>query len=127
MKPFNLEKYLKNPNQKIITKDGRNVRIICIDRSGLNVKPIVALIMISNGDEIIKTYWENGVETRGYEGCQNDLFFVTEKKIKWLNIYKNTIGNFYPGCFYKTKEEAFENKSISHGHYIDTVKVEIEE
>lgn len=61
MKQFNLDEYLKNPNRKIITRDGRNVRIVCTNRRGLNVKPIAALITIPNGDEIIKTYWENGV------------------------------------------------------------------
>ena len=29
MKPFNLEEYLANPNRKIVTRDGRNARIIC--------------------------------------------------------------------------------------------------
>ena len=29
MKPFSLEEYLKNPNRKILTRDGRNVKIIC--------------------------------------------------------------------------------------------------
>ncbi len=29
MKPFNLEEYLKNPNREIVTRDGRNVKIIC--------------------------------------------------------------------------------------------------
>ena len=28
MKPFNLEEYLKNPNQKVIARDGRNVKIL---------------------------------------------------------------------------------------------------
>lgn len=31
MKPFNLEEYLKNPSRKVVTRDGRNVRIICTD------------------------------------------------------------------------------------------------
>lgn len=31
MKEFNLNEYLKNPSQKVVTRDGRNVRIICTD------------------------------------------------------------------------------------------------
>ena len=31
MKQFNLEEYLKNPNQKVITRDGRNVKILSTD------------------------------------------------------------------------------------------------
>lgn len=126
MKSFNLKEYLKNPQKKIITKDYKRVRIICIDRSGLNTKPIVALITIPNGDEIIKTYWEDGTETRGTEDNSYDLFFVTEKKTRWINIYKDIYGNPFSGCFYETKEKALENKSM-YGDYIDTVKVEQEE
>ena len=43
MKPFNLEEYLANPNRKIVTRDGRNVRIICTDRKDSDF-PIVALV-----------------------------------------------------------------------------------
>ena len=42
MKEFNLTEYLKNPSQKVITRDGREVRIICTDVKG--EYPIMALI-----------------------------------------------------------------------------------
>lgn len=42
MKQFNLDEYLKNPNRKIVTRDGRAVRIICIDKKS-DAWPIVAL------------------------------------------------------------------------------------
>lgn len=29
---FNLKEYLKNPNRKVITRDGRDVKIIRIDK-----------------------------------------------------------------------------------------------
>lgn len=32
MKQFNLKEYLKDPNKKVVTRDGKNVRIICTDR-----------------------------------------------------------------------------------------------
>ncbi len=32
MKKFSLEEYLKNPNRKIVTRDGHNARIISTDR-----------------------------------------------------------------------------------------------
>lgn len=111
MKQFNLEEYLENPSRKIITQDGRCVRIVCTDRSGLNVKPIVALITIPNGDEVIKTYWENGVETHGYEGYPNDLFFAPNKKVypfkegdRVLARDSDTSWNF--DYFYSYREES---------------------
>lgn len=32
MEQFSLEKYLKNPNRKIVTRGGKSVRIVCADR-----------------------------------------------------------------------------------------------
>lgn len=126
IKQFSLEEYLNNPQRKVITRDGRNVRIVCTDRRDLSVKPIAALITIPNGDEIIKTYWENGVATQGYEGNPNDLFFATEKKTRWLNVYTDDDKNPIAGSFFETEEEAIENKSTGYT-YIATVKIEVEE
>lgn len=125
MKEFNLEKYLENPNRKVVTRDGRSVRIVCTDRRGLNVKPIAALITIPNGDEIIKTYWENGVETQGYEDNPNDLFFATEKHEGWINLLKIN-STIITGKVYNTKEEA-ESAVLGSLIYISTVKIEWEE
>lgn len=129
IKQFSLEEYLNNPQRKVITRDGRNVRIVCTDRRGLYVKPIAALITIPNGDEIIKTYWENGVATHGYEDNPNDLFFATEKKSGWLNVYTDDEyerGCHFSGGIFNTKEEALEHIS-SRYTYADTVKIEWEE
>lgn len=125
MKRFNLDEYLKNPNRKVITRDGRNVRIVCTNRRGLNVKPIAALITIPNGDEIIITYWENGVATRGYEDNPNDLFFATEKKEGWVNLFKIN-STITTGEVYNTEEEA-KSAVINTSIYISTVKIEWEE
>ena len=80
MKEFNLEEYLKNPERKVVTRDGRKARIVCTDRAGLYTKPIVALITLPNGDEVIKTFWDNGIEIAGSED-RNDLFFAPTKQI----------------------------------------------
>lgn len=42
MRQFNLEEYLKNPNQKVVTRDGHKVRILCTDRK--HEYPILALV-----------------------------------------------------------------------------------
>ena len=87
MKQFNLQEYLANPNRKVVTREGKNVRIVCTDRAGLNTKPIVAMITLPNGDEVIKTFWDNGIETAGSED-KNDLFFTSEKREGWIVINK---------------------------------------
>ena len=85
MKEFSLEEYLKNPERKVETRDGRKARIACTDRAGLNAKPIVALITLPNGDEVIKTFWDNGIEIAGSEDRDN-LFFAPTKHEGWINL-----------------------------------------
>lgn len=87
MKQFNLQEYLANPSRQVVTREGQKVRIVCTDRAGLTAKPIVALITLPNGDEVIKTFWDNGIETAGSED-KNDLFFTSEKHEGWININK---------------------------------------
>ena len=87
MKQFNLQEYLANQNRQVVTREGQKVRIVCTDRAGLNAKPIVALITLPNGDEVIKTFWNNGFETTAIEG-ENDLFFAPEKHEGWIVINK---------------------------------------
>ena len=126
MKQFNLEEYLKNPNQKVVTRDGRSVRIICTNREGLSVKPIVALVKHQNGDENVICYWENGVETRGCSIYNhNDLFFAPIKKEGWVNLFKIN-STIITGEVYNTEKEA-KSAVVSSFIYISTVKVEWEE
>lgn len=123
MKAFNLKEYLENPERKVVTRDGRPVRIICTDRKGLDVKPIVALITLPNCDEIVKCFWSDGIEVRGEED-KNDLFFFPAKYERWINIYGNSI--YYPGTkMYNTEQEAKEMRGT--GAYVATIKVEWEE
>ena len=60
MKQFNLKSYIANP-RKVVTRDGRKVRIICTDREG-SMYPIVALITDDGiGLEILVTYTKDGI------------------------------------------------------------------
>ena len=126
MKPFNLEEYLKNPQKKVITREGLSARIICTGRKGYNTKPIIALVTIPNGTEVLKSYWEDGVNTRGCEGNPDDLFFAPVKKSGWINLYKiNSI--ISPGQrAYDTEEEA-KSAAVDKFNYISTIKIEWEE
>lgn len=49
MEQFSLKKYLKNPDRKVVTRDGRDVRIICTDRKGKC--PIVGLAKADDDSE----------------------------------------------------------------------------
>lgn len=124
MKQFNLEEYLKNPNKKVITRDGNSVRILCTDAKG-NF-PIVALVKTYNGSENVIRLRENGHFYNDADDSR-DLFFVSEKKEGWINIYLDVENSSYvETCIYKSKEEA-EESGKKWSRYITTVRIEWEE
>ena len=123
MKQFSLEEYLRNPLRAVVTRDGRNVRIICTDKRDADF-PIVALVECENKEETCY-YTENGCWDFDIESA-NDLFFAPEKHEGWVNIYKNAFGVYLPSPIYQTKEEAEEEGKIGDG-YVTTTKIEWEE
>ena len=125
MKEFNLEEYLKNPSQKVVTRDGREVRIICTDAKG--EEPIIALVYNKNRDEEnVYTYNRYGRFYKN-DSCL-DLFFAPIKRGGWINVYKGVIENYLPYVgekVYKSKEEAIRNKRGDY--YFTTLKIEWDE
>ena len=124
MKQFNLEEYLANP-RKVITRDGRNARIICTDAK--NKYPIVALIETPDGRERRPCeYKKDGTYIIG-EKSPCDLFFAPEKHEGWLNIYRSESGFYLRGNPYKSKEEADEVAKANNKTFCATVKIGWEE
>ena len=124
MKEFNLTEYLKNPSQKVVTRDGRAVRIICTDAKG--DEPIIALIYNKNRDEEnVYTYNREGIFYKDNDSCL-DLFFAPIKREGWINIYKNNSSSRdrIAGDVFSSEKEAKEGKTIG---YIKTIKIEWEE
>ena len=140
MKPFNLKTYLENPSRKIITRDGRPVRIISTNANlfspgpDATKYPVVALIKVSSAnrgkrpnEEILNCYNADGNIIPGRTD-RSDLFFETVKVSGWINIYtsKFITGQTVTGSICKTKEEAL---SLIDGrdNYLDTIYIEWEE
>ena len=122
MRPFNLEEYLQNPLKKIVTRDGRSVRIVCTDKKGSN--PILALVTRHDSiAEDIYLYTENGELSEG-NSTKSSLFFAPEKHERWVNLYKEDDNIYASMDTFKTKEEA---EALSCSSCIATVKVEWEE
>ena len=121
MKQFSLEEFLKNPNRKVVTRDGRAVKIHCTDYLG--IQPIFATI---EGDAYPCTFCKNGRYMINEESPR-DLFFATKKHKGWVNIFKGE-GYRYTGdaFIYKSREDA-EKQGKSFSDYIATVKIEWEE
>lgn len=122
MKQFNLQEYLANPSQKVITRDGKEVRIICTNAK--NDFPIITLISIDD-KETLMDYNNNG-ELSPDEMTDFDLFFAPTKKEGWVNIFKDNNGTYTSISIYQTKDEAEEVGKKSN-NYISTHKIEWEE
>ena len=77
MKQFNLQEYIANPNKKVITREGKDARIICTDAKSEKYQ-VVALVTKKGGQEILATFDTSGKYRSGYNS-HLDLFFATEK------------------------------------------------
>lgn len=126
MERFSLSKYLANPSRKVVTRSGRNVRIICTDKKGYDY-PIVALIENKlEGYEGVLYYTKDGkIDNNDFSNA--DLFFTPEKHEGWVNIFKNAFNNYIgQSSIFESKEDA-EEDGKKRSAYIATVKVEWEE
>ena len=128
MEQFSLEKYLANPSRKVVTRDGRRVRIICTDRRDLNF-PIVTLIERELGEgegEVIYAHTKDGIYCNTCPTTY-DLFFAPETHEGWINVYRHSDGvHACAGAVYDSKEDA-EKRKIIDENYITTIKIEWEE
>lgn len=125
MKQFNLEEYKKNPNRKVITRDGKSVRIVCTDMIG-TVYPILAICRIDPTHDYYYSYTSTG--KLSVSTCSDlDLFFAPEKHEGWINVYRD--GDDYHTSVqipYLSKSEAISH-IMKNDDYVRTVKVEWED
>lgn len=131
MKQFSLEKYLKNPSRKIITREGNPVKILCTTYSNPSY-PIVAEIYYSENN-VAKSYtFTKKGEKISYMETSDDLFFMPEKHEGWINIYKENMEikgkdeEFSGAHIYSSKEKALGAGRCFNG-YITTTKIEWED
>ena len=123
MKEFNLQEYLANPSQKVMTRDGRKARIVCTDMK--NGQPILALITEVNREDI-HFYSQNGAWCNEFPNDKLDLVFAPIKKEGWINIFRCKT-DVYIGDVFETKEEAEKMGRKLSKNYITTIKIEWEE
>ena len=119
MKAFSLEEYLKNQKRKVVTRDGRNVRIVCTDVKS-ELYPVLALVD-NWGAEICNSYTKEG-RFRPDNEAHRDLFFASEKHEGWVNVYRD-FDDVMCGSVFATEEDAKCNAKTA----IATVKIEWEE
>lgn len=125
MKQFNLQEYLVHPERKVVTRDGKKVRIICTDRKGAT--PIIALVHDANdGQEYGYAFYSDGKFFRD-DNKELDLFFAPEKHERWIIINKWPDGERDTNEIIYDTELDIPNKPKVGTHRVATVKVEWEE
>lgn len=87
MKQFNLEEFLAHPERRVVTRDGRETRIICTDKKGTSM-PILGLVKNPEKfEEQVICYTPEG--RASYLSRDLDIFFVEEDERKhegWINL-----------------------------------------
>jgi len=125
LKPFDIEK--AKAGAKVVTRNGKNVRIICYDKIGTE-HPIVALID-SGYVEMVFSFTEKGSYDSSERPHPNDLFLLSEKKEGWVNVYRDK----YEFCKVKLGPHVYISEIDAKSsrkdcpEYITTIKIEWEE
>lgn len=128
MKQFNLEEYLANPSRKMVTRDGRNARIICTNKKDSDF-PIVALIKNEYAEgERCMCYTKEGKFYTDSDLSDADLFFAPKKHEGYVNVYRDTDrGTTSLGAVsYASRKEA-EGIGKFADDYVATARIEWEE
>ena len=125
MKQFNLQEFKKNPSRKIVTRDGKaTARIICTDAK--SEYPIIALLSYSEKSEGCEAYTEDGRFSIDGES-NSDLFFATEKKEGYANLFRYKDGGMFLGTPFEKKEDTIEENKKIINERIAIVKLQWEE
>lgn len=115
MKQFSVEEYLKNPSKKVVTRDGRNVKIHCTNCA--STQPVVAEI---EGEKYSVHFDKDGRYLLHPSICSvNDLFFASEKHEGWINIYRDLMK-----CWGEIYDYEWEALDAAIPGVIATVKIE---
>lgn len=124
MKQFSAKEYLANPSRKVITRDGRPVRVLCTDKK--SEYSVVALVSQDENTETTYHFAKDGTHLKGEES-DIDLFFEPVKYKGWVNVYMESDGTrkHASTTIYDTKEKAMQHHTDCCD-YVETVPIEWE-
>ena len=122
MKPFSIKEHLEHPEWKVVTREGKPVRILCTDLDDDDY-PVAAVV----GNFHVDKYTAEGIFHAGEE-TKYDLFFAPEKHEGWVIISKLPFTDsfeIFPEIF-ATKEEAVRVWEDNPGIKCSIIKIEWE-
>ena len=117
LKQFNLEEWLQDKSRKVVTRDGRAVRIICWDKEN-TPSPIVFLI--KDSEEGCSYEYINCANIEGKADIRlDDLFFAGEKE-----ELEEEISNYIKDNFFGSVSMGFfSNRTNQELDSIDVVNI----
>ena len=123
MKPFSIKEHLEHPEWKVVTREGKPVRILCTDLDD-NDYPVAAVV----GNFHVDKYTAEGIFHAGEE-TKYDLFFAPKKYEGWtLFVSSESIcPDILDSTIYATREEAQCMRETHPGRYGAIVKLEWED
>lgn len=124
MKQFSLKACIERPYRKIMTRNGRNVRIICTNRLDENY-PIIALLSNKDSEDLF-SYTKDGKLYKN-QNDDRDLFFDEVKKEGRINLYEFNSLIAHGTKVYGTEENAKSEIGNKSENYISTIKIKWEE
>ena len=107
-----------------MTRNGRNVRIICTNRLDENY-PIIALLSNKDSEDLF-SYTKDGKLYKN-QNDDRDLFFPGVKKEGWINLYEFKSLIAHGTKVYGTEENAKSEIGNKSENYISTIKIKWEE
>lgn len=133
---FNLKEYLKNPNRKIVTHDGRMVKILSTNVDNKEYPILFGFINEKNGGITDVGLCDvNGLvqdsAIRSGESEKEILYFKSQKVkyVKYMNIWSNG-RRYWNSDFYGSEESAKEASQYvdeSKERLVKTMRIEWED
>ena len=124
MKKFDLEEFKKNPSRKVVTRDGKAVKILYTDAR--RDYSIIALVEREVGKDYLFSFLPPNGTMYGDRESINDLFFAEERREGFVNIY-NRDNRYISGVTIHQTEEDAKRFLFPNSGYITTIKIEWEE
>lgn len=133
MKKFSLDEYLANPSRKVVTRDGKAVKILYTDAR--RDYSIIALVEREVGKDYLFSFLPDGTMYDNKKESVNDLFFSDEQSSKtrkegWITLYTSSGSSnlLLPACYVmSTKEDAEKHAEKHPKDFVAVAKVTWEE
>lgn len=94
MQQFDLSLWLQDKSRKVVTRNGKPVRIVCWGKLG--EYPIIGCVKYSDDYEDLESYDSNGFKYSFDREDQNDLFFADEEEK--LNEFEKEVKRLMKVC-----------------------------